>query len=32
LVEAGFDKVTVLDEGCGVWIQKNLPTHTGVDP
>ena len=32
LVQAGFKKVTVLDEGLGVWRSKQYPTHTGVAP
>jgi cytochrome c oxidase cbb3-type subunit 3/ubiquinol-cytochrome c reductase cytochrome c subunit len=32
LVAAGFDKVTVLDEGFGVWIEKGYPTQTGMAP
>jgi cytochrome c oxidase cbb3-type subunit 3 len=32
LVQAGFKKVTVLDEGLGVWRSKNYPTHTGDKP
>ena len=32
LVEAGFTKVTVLDEGLGVWKQRNYPTRTGDKP
>ncbi|MGH7269890.1 MAG: c-type cytochrome [Polyangiaceae bacterium] len=29
---AGFSKVTVLDEGFGVWKMRKYPTHTGIDP
>jgi len=32
LVEAGFTKVTVLDEGLGVWKQRNYPTRSGDKP
>lgn len=32
LIEAGFTKVTVLDEGLGVWKQRSYPTHTGDKP
>jgi cytochrome c oxidase cbb3-type subunit 3 len=32
LVEAGFTKVTVLDEGLRVWKQKSYPTRTGDKP
>jgi len=32
LVQKGFTKVTVLDEGLGVWKGRKYPTHTGVDP
>jgi cytochrome c oxidase cbb3-type subunit 3/ubiquinol-cytochrome c reductase cytochrome c subunit len=32
LSESGFTKVTVLDEGLGVWMQQGYPTHTGVKP
>ena len=32
LVDKGFKKVTVLDEGLGVWKFKKYPTHTGWDP
>ena len=28
----GFTKVTVLDEGLGVWKAKKYPTKTGLDP
>jgi cytochrome c oxidase cbb3-type subunit 3 len=28
----GFTKVTVLDEGLGVWRMRKYPTHTGADP
>lgn len=32
LVEKGFPKVTVLDEGLRIWKSKGYPTHTGTDP
>ena len=32
LMEAGFSKVTVLDEGLRVWKERNYPTHTGDKP
>jgi cytochrome c oxidase cbb3-type subunit 3/ubiquinol-cytochrome c reductase cytochrome c subunit len=32
LMSKGFTKVTVLDEGLGVWRAKRYPTHTGWDP
>lgn len=32
LVDKGFKKVTVLDEGLGVWKFKKYPTNTGWDP
>ncbi len=32
LVAKGFTKVTVLDEGLGVWRAKKYGTHGGVDP
>ncbi|HSQ61853.1 MAG TPA: rhodanese-like domain-containing protein, partial [Polyangiaceae bacterium] len=32
LVAHGFKKVTVLDEGLGVWGRKGYPTRTGLDP
>ncbi len=32
LVAAGFSKVTVLDEGLGVWTSKHYGTHTGPKP
>jgi len=32
LVDKGFDKVTVLDEGLGVWKAKKYATHTGYEP
>ncbi len=32
LVGKGFTKVTVLDEGLGVWRMRKYPTQTGVDP
>ncbi|HEX3594403.1 MAG TPA: rhodanese-like domain-containing protein, partial [Polyangiaceae bacterium] len=32
LVAKGFTKVTVLDEGLGVWRSKGYPTTTGRDP
>jgi cytochrome c oxidase cbb3-type subunit 3/ubiquinol-cytochrome c reductase cytochrome c subunit len=32
LLAHGFTKVTVLDEGLGVWRARKYPTQTGVDP
>jgi cytochrome c oxidase cbb3-type subunit 3 len=32
LVAKGFTKVTVLDEGLGVWMARKYPTRAGVDP
>ena len=32
LVEKGFTKVTVLDEGLGVWRNRKYPTSSGIDP
>jgi cytochrome c oxidase cbb3-type subunit 3 len=32
LASKGFAKVTVLDEGLGVWRAKKYPTHTGAEP
>jgi rhodanese-related sulfurtransferase len=32
LAAAGFTKVTVLDEGIGVWRQRGYGTHSGMDP
>jgi cytochrome c oxidase cbb3-type subunit 3/ubiquinol-cytochrome c reductase cytochrome c subunit len=32
LVAAGFSKVTVLDEGLGVWNGKGYSVHTGTKP
>jgi cytochrome c oxidase cbb3-type subunit 3/ubiquinol-cytochrome c reductase cytochrome c subunit len=32
LLRAGFQKVTVLDEGYNAWIEKGYPTHKGVAP
>ena len=32
LTEAGFTKVTVLDEGLGVWQQKGHPMRSGLEP
>jgi len=32
LVEAGFKKVTVLDEGLGVWHSRGYPVRSGMDP
>ncbi len=32
LAAKGFTKVTVLDEGLGVWRNHNYGTHTGIDP
>jgi cytochrome c oxidase cbb3-type subunit 3 len=32
LVAAGFTKVTVLDEGLGVWKERSYPTRTGDKP
>jgi cytochrome c oxidase cbb3-type subunit 3/ubiquinol-cytochrome c reductase cytochrome c subunit len=32
LVDKGFTKVTVLDEGLGVWRSKKYGTRTGWDP
>jgi cytochrome c oxidase cbb3-type subunit 3/ubiquinol-cytochrome c reductase cytochrome c subunit len=29
---AGFTKVTVLDEGLGVWRARHYETRTGPDP
>jgi cytochrome c oxidase cbb3-type subunit 3/ubiquinol-cytochrome c reductase cytochrome c subunit len=32
LAAKGFNKVTVLDEGLGVWRMRKYPTQSGVDP
>ena len=32
LLDKGFTKVTVLDEGLRVWKAKGYPTHSGFDP
>jgi cytochrome c oxidase cbb3-type subunit 3/ubiquinol-cytochrome c reductase cytochrome c subunit len=32
LASKGFDKVTVLDEGLGVWKVRKYPTRGGLDP
>ena len=32
LLQHGFTKVTVLDEGLRVWKAKGYPTKTGFDP
>jgi cytochrome c oxidase cbb3-type subunit 3/ubiquinol-cytochrome c reductase cytochrome c subunit len=32
LVAKGFTKVTVLDEGLGVWRARKYPTQSGLDP
>jgi cytochrome c oxidase cbb3-type subunit III len=32
LVEKGFTKVTVLDEGLGVWRNRKYPTSAGINP
>jgi cytochrome c oxidase cbb3-type subunit 3 len=32
LLNAGFTKVTVLDEGFGAWTTAGHPTHTGLTP
>jgi cytochrome c oxidase cbb3-type subunit 3/ubiquinol-cytochrome c reductase cytochrome c subunit len=32
LVAQGFDKVTVLEEGLGVWKSRKYPTNTGQEP
>lgn len=32
LIAKGFKKVTVLDEGLGVWRTKKYGTKTGIDP
>jgi len=32
LLEAGFTKVAVLDEGLRAWVAAGHPTHTGVAP
>lgn len=32
LVDKGFKRVTVLDEGLGVWKRKNFPVATGEKP
>jgi cytochrome c oxidase cbb3-type subunit 3/ubiquinol-cytochrome c reductase cytochrome c subunit len=32
LVNAGFRKATVLEEGLGVWIERGYPTRSGTQP
>ena len=32
LLDAGFTKVTVLDEGLSVWKARNYPVRAGVEP
>jgi len=32
LQQAGFTKVTILDEGLGFWRTKQYDTHEGIDP
>jgi len=32
LLQAGFKKVTVLDEGLGAWAQKKYPVSSGEKP
>jgi cytochrome c oxidase cbb3-type subunit 3/ubiquinol-cytochrome c reductase cytochrome c subunit len=32
LTEKGFTKVTILDEGLGIWHVKKYPTSSGLDP
>jgi cytochrome c oxidase cbb3-type subunit 3/ubiquinol-cytochrome c reductase cytochrome c subunit len=32
LMDAGFPKVTVLDEGLGVWKSRNFATNAGATP
>ena len=32
LIQAGFKKVTVLDEGLGAWTNKKYPVSTGQNP
>ncbi|HXX66512.1 MAG TPA: c-type cytochrome [Polyangiaceae bacterium] len=32
LISKGFTKVTVLDEGLGVWRSRKYPTRGGIDP
>lgn len=32
LMDKGFTKVTVLDEGLGVWRARKYPTRAGIDP
>ncbi|CAN5607162.1 hypothetical protein BH09MYX1_BH09MYX1_47980 [soil metagenome] len=32
LTDAGFKKVTILDEGLGVWRSRKYPIHTGEKP
>lgn len=32
LTDAGFNKVSVLDEGLNVWIERGYPTRSGVVP
>jgi cytochrome c oxidase cbb3-type subunit 3/ubiquinol-cytochrome c reductase cytochrome c subunit len=32
LFDKGFKKVTVLEEGLGVWKARKYPTHTGAQP
>ena len=32
MAKKGFTKVTVLDEGLGVWRNRNYGTRKGIDP
>jgi len=32
LMAKGFAKVTILDEGLGVWRSRKYTTHAGIDP
>jgi cytochrome c oxidase cbb3-type subunit 3/ubiquinol-cytochrome c reductase cytochrome c subunit len=32
LAAAGFTRVTVLDEGLGVWKNRKYPTRSGLEP
>jgi cytochrome c oxidase cbb3-type subunit III len=32
LLAKGFTRVTVLDEGFNVWLRRQYPVHSGIDP
>jgi cytochrome c oxidase cbb3-type subunit III len=32
LLQVGFTKVTILDEGYGVWVERGYPVRAGAAP